>query len=178
MRIRRFARPYARAIMDVPGTPRVADALRLELTRFEAARHAAADLQQVYANPGIDTASKLAITQTIATKLGLSELAVRVLDVLIRNHRINNLDAILAALAAYIHAAENVLVAEVRSAHHLQPAEVSSLQSTLEQRFGKRVELELTTDPTLLGGFVAKVGSEIYDASVVGKIEKFRASLG
>jgi F0F1-type ATP synthase delta subunit len=35
----------------------------------------------------------------------------------------------------------------------------------------------VTPDATLLGGFVARVGSEIYDASVVGKIDKFRESL-
>jgi F0F1-type ATP synthase delta subunit len=33
------------------------------------------------------------------------------------------------------------------------------------------------TDPKLLGGFVVRIGSEIWDASVVGKINKFRESL-
>ena len=30
----------------------------------------------------------------------------------------------------------------------------------------------------VLGGFVAQIGSEVYDASVAGKINKFRESLG
>jgi uncharacterized membrane protein required for colicin V production len=42
---------------------------------------------------------------------------------------------------------------------------------------GKRVEVRVTTDPALLGGFVARIGSEVYDASVSGKIHKFRESL-
>ena len=54
---------------------------------------------------------------------------------------------------------------------------MAELRRTLEKRFGQRVEVEITTDPRLLGGFVAKVGSEVYDASVIGKIDKFRGSL-
>jgi len=36
--IRRFARPYARAIMDVVQSPEKANAIRYELARFEQAR--------------------------------------------------------------------------------------------------------------------------------------------
>ena len=71
----------------------------------------------------------------------------------------------------------NVAIADVRSAHKLSEQEIAQLRKTLEQKFGKRVEVRLETDPSLLGGFVAKVGSEIFDASVAGKIHKFREQL-
>ena len=175
--IRRFARPYARAIMDVTGKPEVASALLRELEQFESARHSAQDLADLYRNPGIDAASKTAITATIARKLGLTELAERVLDVLIRNHRINDLQAIIDALAQSVREAMGVVAAQVRAAHRLSTDEVAALQRTLQQKAGRPVEMEVTTDPTLLGGFVARIGSEIYDASVAGKIEKFRTTL-
>ena len=43
--IRRFARPYARAIMDVAGSPEKAATLRDELTQFEQVRKSSSDLQ-------------------------------------------------------------------------------------------------------------------------------------
>ena len=43
--IRRFARPYARAIMDVAQTPEKAAALRDEMTVFEQVRKSSTDLQ-------------------------------------------------------------------------------------------------------------------------------------
>ena len=98
--IRRFARPYARAIMDVVGSPEKADALRYELARFDQARKASPELQELYANPGIEPDQKLQITKSIAKRLGLSDMAVRVLDVLTRNHRMNGLDAVVEAAAA------------------------------------------------------------------------------
>jgi len=175
--IRRFARPYARAIMDVAKTPQAAAAVRDELARFEQARAGARDLQELYANPGFDAETKLKITRTIAGKLGIGDLSSRVLEVLIRNHRVNNLGSIVEALAEMIRNATGTLAAEVRAAHHLTPDEEAALARTLEQKFGSKIEVTVITDPALLGGFVAKVGSEVFDASVAGKINRFRESL-
>jgi F-type H+-transporting ATPase subunit delta len=175
--IRRFARPYARAIMDVTQTPQVAGALLAELRRFDQALRSSGELQLLYRNPGIDIPAKLAITEKIASRLGLTPMAVKVLEILVRNHRANEVGAINDALSMMINKELGVVVAEVRSAHRLEADEVRDLQATLERKVGKKVELELTTDPTLLGGFVAKIGSEIWNASVSGKIDKFRASL-
>lgn len=175
--IRRFARPYARAIMDIVQSPEAASKLRDELAAFEKVRQSAGDLQELYANPGFEPEAKIQVSAEIARRLGLSDLAVKVVSLLIRNHRINDLGAIVAALSAMIRMATNTVAAEVRTASQPSPAEIESLRETLETKFGRKVEMDVTVDPTLLGGFVARVGSEIYDASVVGKIEKFRASL-
>jgi F-type H+-transporting ATPase subunit delta len=175
--IRRFARPYARAVIDEAGSPQKANNIRAELTRFEQALRIAADLRELYANPGIELDTKFKVTHTIATRLGLSELSGKVLEVLIRNHRINDLDAIVEALAEYINDALGIAVAEVRSAGRLSEQEVAELRKALEKKVGRRVEVRVTTDESLLAGFVAKIGSEVYDASVVGKINKFRSQL-
>jgi F-type H+-transporting ATPase subunit delta len=175
--VRRFARPYARAIIDVAGSADAANKLRGELMPFAAALRTAADLRDLYSNPGIDLDTKLEITRRLASKMKASELAQKVLEVLVRNHRINDLEGILAALAAYVNNMLGVAVAEVRTAKHLTPDEMEELARVLGKKTGKRVELDVRTDPTLLGGFVAKIGSQIYDASVIRKIDRFRESL-
>lgn len=175
--IRRFARPYARAIMDTVKSPEKAATLRDELTAFEKARKSSPDLQQMYANPGFDFDSKHKVTAAIASHLGLSDLAVRLLDVLIRNRRINDLGAIVAGLATMIREATGTTAAEVRSASELSPKEQGELRAMLERKVGGKVDIDVSVDPALIGGFVAKIGSEVFDASVSGKIEKFRASL-
>jgi F-type H+-transporting ATPase subunit delta len=175
--IRRFARPYARAIMDAAGTPQKANELRGELLGFAKAVRTSQELRDLYANPAVDQESKLAVTRKLAKKLGASELATRTLEVLVRFHRINDIDAILAALASYVNAALGVAVAEVRSAKSLSPEEIQQLAGTLSRKVGRKVELDIRTDPALLGGFVVKIGSEIWDASVAGKINRFRESL-
>jgi len=176
--IRRFARPYARAVMDVVGDAQRGAALLDELRRFEQTRKVAPELHELYANPGIDAATKTNVTRAVAQRLGLSDMAVKVLDVLLRNHRINDLGAINEALAELIRAATGTVAAEVRAAQQPTPAELEELRRTLEKKVGRKVEVDVSVDPSLLGGFVAKIGSEVYDASVAGKINKFRESLG
>lgn len=176
--IRRFARPYARAIMDIAGSPATANDVRLQLEQFDAQRRKSVELQDLYANPGIENDVKLKITEQIAQRIGIPPgLAINILGVLIQNHRINDLGAITDALAQYVNTALQIAVADVRTAHELDQDEQNQLRQTLEKKLGKKVELRLATDPALLGGFVAQVGSEIWDASVAGKINKFRASL-
>jgi F-type H+-transporting ATPase subunit delta len=73
-----------------------------------------------------------------------------------------------------IHQSTGVAVAEVRTAHELQPEEKDILRQSLERRFGRKIELRLSTDPSLLGGFVAQIESEVYDASVNGQLGRIR----
>ncbi|HEX8252105.1 MAG TPA: ATP synthase F1 subunit delta [Thermoanaerobaculia bacterium] len=174
--IRRFARPYARAIMDAAGSPQNASALRGELMIFANALRSSRELHDLYANP-VDEATKLTITRPLASKMNASELATRTLEVLVQHHRINDIDAIVQALGAYVNAALGIAIAEVRTAKPLGHDEIQQLAETLSAKVGKKVELDIKTDPELLGGFVVRIGSEIWDASVVGKINKFRASL-
>jgi F-type H+-transporting ATPase subunit delta len=175
--VRRFARPYAKAILGVAGSAQNASKVRGELLPFAKTLHNSVELQEVYSNPGIDLDAKLAITKRVASKMKISELGEKVLEVLVRNHRINDLESILAAVAAYTNATLGIAVAEVRSAKSLTPEEMDQLADVLGKKVGKRVELDVRTDPTLLAGFIAKIGSEIYDASAVRKIDRFRESL-
>jgi F-type H+-transporting ATPase subunit delta len=174
---RRFARPYARAILDVAGSPEKANTVRAELARFEQVRASASDLAGLYVNPGIDAESKLKVTHAIASRLGLGQTTGRVLEILIQNHRINDLGSIIEALAQYVNEALGIAVATVRAAQKLSEQEVNDLRKTLEKKTGKRVEVRVSEDPSLLGGFVVRIGSEIWDASVAGKINRFRESL-
>lgn len=177
MMVRRFARPYARAIIEVAGSAEKANALRGELMRFEAALRESPELRNVYANPGIDMQTKLDLTKTLASRMKLSELAARAAEVLVRFNRMNDVGPILEAMAAYVNEALGIARIEVRSAKILTPDEMTQLATTLGRKVGKKVELDVTTDPALLGGFVARIGSEVWDASVSGKISRFKESL-
>lgn len=175
--IRRFARPYAKALSEVIPSP--AETLKIfqELERFETVRAGSPELANLFEHPGIDLQTKRSVTAAVGKKMNMSEMGLRVLEVLARNHRINQLAAILEAWKELINRAQGVAVAQVRVAHQLSGAEAERLQKTLEDKLGRRVELQVSVDPGLLGGFVARVDSEIYDASVVGRIEKFRTAL-
>lgn len=175
--IRRFARPYARAMMEI--VPSSADSRKLlaETEQFERIRRSSDELAEVFANPAIDVDEKIAVMTKISEKLTLTPLTIKFLDVLIRNHRLNDLGPINDAWRQMINAADGVSVAAVRAAHPLSTEEEGRLRTALETKTGSKIELSVTTDPTLLAGFVAQVGSEVWDASVSGQIDKLKSSL-
>lgn len=175
--IRRFARPYAKAMMDIVKSPQDGRKLHDELLGFERARSSSRELAELFATPAIDAEKKVAVARAIATRIELSELSSKLVDVLVRHHRINQLSSVLEAWKAMLDTAMGVSVAEVRSAQDLSETEQGELRRTLEVKFDRKIELQLNTDPSLLGGFVAKVGSEVYDASVKGQLQRFRDSL-
>lgn len=175
--IRRFARPYAKAMMEITVTPERAEAVHAEVSRFEKTRSGSRELADLLDNPATDAGAKRGVVAEIGRRLELSELALKFLDVLVGNHRINDLGSILEAWGALINEATGVVVAEVRSAEALDDEAEKRLSGVLGKRLGRRVRIEARTDPSLLGGFVAKIGSEIYDASVVGRIKKIRQAI-
>ena len=175
--IRRFATPYARALAEIVPAPDEAQKLVDGLRQFEKARAASPELMGIFANPGVQLETKLAIVNRLAQRLALPDLGVRVLEVLVRNQRINDLQSVLDAWQKTINDQLGVAVAEVRTAHELNAAESERLRSALEKKFGRRMQLKVQTDPSLIAGFVAQVGSDVYDASTAGQISKFRQSL-
>ncbi len=67
--------------------------------------------------------------------------------------------------------------ASVRSAVALAPADKQRLGTRLEEILGKRILVEEQVDQSLLGGFVAQVGSLILDGSLDGQLARMRERL-
>jgi F-type H+-transporting ATPase subunit delta len=158
--------------MEIVPSIEEAQKMHAQISQLEKARAASSELGAALANPAVPLNSKIAIVQQLATRLDIPPVGQRVLEVLVRNNRINQLGSILEAWRESINRASGVAMANVRSAHQLSSAEEEELRRALEAKTGKRIDLHVETDPSLLGGFVAKIGSEVFDASVAGRLER------
>ena len=67
--------------------------------------------------------------------------------------------------------------AEVTSARDLDDAEKRSLEAQVQNLTGKKVKASYSRDRSILGGAVIKVGSTIYDGSVLGQLHEIRKQL-
>ena len=56
--------------------------------------------------------------------------------------------------------------AEVTSAHPLSDDQVAALKQQLRTRLGRDVAIDLSVDPSLLGGLVVRIGSQMIDSSI------------
>ena len=53
----------------------------------------------------------------------------------------------------------------------------ASLKNTLTQRYGAGLNFSFHTNPTLLGGMRIRVGSDVYDGTVSGRLKQLEESL-
>lgn len=92
--------------------------------------------------------------------------------------RIGLLPGVLREYHALCLEAENAAEGVVRSARPLPDGEAERLAAALCRKHGKsRVELRRETDPSLLGGFVLRLGDTVYEKSVRGMLGGLRRSL-
>lgn len=107
-----------------------------------------------------------------------------------QNESINNLIALLAAnkrlmllpeiSALYeVHRAEQekTLDVEVSSYSNLSKTQQERLVESLSQRLQRKVSLNISIDPSLLGGAVIRAGDLVIDGSVRGKLNKLSTGL-
>jgi F-type H+-transporting ATPase subunit delta len=65
----------------------------------------------------------------------------------------------------------------VRSAVPLTDDQRDRLAKALEDATGKRVEIKVVVDPSVLGGIVAQVGDTVIDGSVRRRLDQLKNAL-
>jgi F-type H+-transporting ATPase subunit delta len=90
--------------------------------------------------------------------------------------RARDLPAIIDELVKLSAASGNKEVAEVRSAVALSDDQKQRLVAALEAKTGKKVELKVVIDPTVLGGLVAHVGDTVIDGSVKSRLQQLHTA--
>ncbi len=75
------------------------------------------------------------------------------------------------------NAQEGAADAVITSAFELSHAQVAELLSTLEKKFGRKLNPTVTVDPSLIGGVRVVVGDEVLDTSVRAKLQQMHVAL-
>ncbi len=175
--IERFARPYADALFSVADSTDDVAAIRRELGGFAQAMADAPSLGQMVANPGIPREAKEATLQELAGKMGLGRITSNLLETLLRNQRLPQLGAVLDAIDDRLDRSLGIMRATVTSASQLSGDQEARLKELLESKLGAKVEIDVTVDASLLGGFVAQIGSDRYDVSLKGELDRMASHL-
>jgi len=117
------------------------------------------------------------IAVALAKKVGCGKLVQDFVGLVAERGRMDHLGEITEAYRALVDEELGQARARVRSAVPLTEEEKRQLGSRLEQALGKRILVEEHVDSTLLGGFVAQVGSLILDGSLDGQLARMRERL-
>lgn len=96
--------------------------------------------------------------------------------VIMQGHLFAIKEIIKASIAAYNEKLKKE-IAIVISPFTLERSYVERLKNVLKAMRQREVEIESQIDPSLIGGFIVKVGSTVYDNSLRGQLQLLRAEL-
>jgi F-type H+-transporting ATPase subunit delta len=168
---------YAQAVFELAKEAKALDAVEQDFIRFGAAWRESADLRAAARSPLIDPDVKAAALAAVAAKLEMSDLGRNLVGVAAQNRRAAELPAIAAAYRALVARERGARQVEIVSARPLGPGEKAAIVDTLGKQLGAKVEAETSVDDSLIGGFVVRVGSRQFDASVKAKLDALRLAL-
>lgn len=169
-----IARPYAEAAFklarELDQLPAWSDALS------RLATVAGTDVaRELVSNPGVSDDRLAILLADVAGELSAEQR--NFVQVLATNERFPVMGEIASQFEILRHAHEGVLDAHVGSAYPLTDEQLGEIVATLEARFGRKVQATVKVEPALIGGVSIRIGDEVMDASVRGKLAKLAGAL-
>lgn len=172
------AKRYAKALFALAKEQSRLEAVGRELETVIEVFDGNRELREFLGRPGTPTASKRETVARIAARLELSKLVRDFVALLAMRGRVGHLREIGTAYAEFLDADRGRVRARVRTVVPLTDAERAALAARLRQAVGgSEVIIEEVVDTTLLGGFVAQVGSMVLDGSLDGRLARIRERL-
>jgi F-type H+-transporting ATPase subunit delta len=107
----------------------------------------------------------------------VSDATLVLLREAVRLPRGRRLDLVAEELAELAAARRQRSIARVTTPVRLTPAQEERLRATLGRLYGRPMSLQVELDEALLGGLVVRVGGEIIDGSVAGRLAAARREL-
>jgi F-type H+-transporting ATPase subunit delta len=100
------------------------------------------------------------------------ETTASFLRVLLKNQRLSQLRDIVERFGQVLDERSGIVAAHVTTARPIPEDLRRSLHETLTAATGRKVRLSFTTDESIIGGLVARIGSTIFDGSVQSQLDR------
>ena len=173
-----IATRYGRALVDVVISSNADGAKVLHgLREIEALIQSSAELRTMLQSPAVSPARKRAVMQRLLEPMGLTDKVRNFMNVVIDHRRSHDFPRIVDAYEQLLDERLGFVSADVRSAAELNDSQRQAIEAEVSRLAGKKAKLKFSTDPALIGGVVARVGSTVYDGSVRGQLDRLRTKL-
>jgi F-type H+-transporting ATPase subunit delta len=154
----------------------LADTVMTDLTTIADAFRSSPELNNVLEHPSIPLSEKRKILVELFSGR-CQDLTLRLLELLLDKRRITLLPAIEHEYHALLNARKNIVSASLVCADQLSENALADIKARLAEHVGSHLELSVNVDPSLIGGVVLKLGDQVIDGSLKGKLASLERSL-
>ena len=172
------ANRYARALLDVAIKEQAdLDAIDRDLAQFAQMFTDHPALAKVLLNPAVPLPRKRAAIADLLALAKPSPILGKLITLLADRDRLVLIPDLLLAYRDRLFDYRKVVRAEITTATPLPDGRAATIEQRLAQATGSKVLLSTRTDPSIIGGVVARIGSTVYDGSVTRQLERMRERL-
>jgi F-type H+-transporting ATPase subunit delta len=169
-----IARPYAEALYKSAAGAAAETLIEQLQSLADVARHP--DMLRMADNPKV-TASQVIEVITGVAKTALDAKVANLLRAVVDNGRLAALPEIAMQFNALVKARSGTADATIESAFPIDAAQLPQVVTSLEKRFGRKLNASVVVNPALIGGIRVVIGDEVLDTSVRARLEKMRLAL-
>lgn len=171
-----IAKKYSKALLsstDISDIPKIVEEMKAFAELLETNRQ----LKLLFAGQIFSEDEKGKAFAALQPLLEMSAGTEKFLQLIILHGHLSAIKEVIAASINVYNEAEKKATAVVISPVALDTSYTDRLKTALKELTKKDVDIESEVDPSLLGGFIVKVGSTIYDSSIKGQLRMLKAEL-
>ena len=177
MRNLAIARRYAKALLLIAKEDGQTETYREELQTVVDLFQQHPALDQAVNNPLHDIEARRKVLATIVERLNVSGTLTSFLTLLFDKRRFGFLDSINENYQKMADELKGVARASLVAATELPAETIEKIRTTLSQKTGKDIILEVEQDPALIGGIVTRIGDLVLDGSIRTQLLNMRETL-
>jgi F-type H+-transporting ATPase subunit delta len=169
---------YASALFELALEEKALDSVKADLEKFDAMLAESSDLERLVRSPVFSADDKLKALSAILDKAGIKGLAANFLRVLTTNRRLFAVSDVVRGYRALVARHRGEVTAQVTVAEKLSDKNLAALKDALKSKTaGKDIDLDVKIDPSIIGGLIVKVGSQMVDSSLRTKLNSIKLAM-
>jgi F-type H+-transporting ATPase subunit delta len=171
----RAAIRYAKAILDLANSKGVAEAVNNDMKSIASAIDTNIELSTFIQNPTTKVEVKeSALLEIFANVNGVTK---GLFHLLFENKRFEILEAIALEYKKLFDESNGVETAKVTTAIPMDAALEAKVLAKITTLSDKKITIENIVDPSIIGGFILRIGDQQYNASVANRLQVLKREL-
>ena len=135
------------------------------------------DLARFFASPVIAADDQVRALTAVLERVAIGGLTANLVKLAAKNRRAFVVPDMLTSFMALAAKERGERIAVVTSAEPLSDAQTAALKEALAQKAGGSVALETHVDPSLIGGLIVQLGSQMIDTSLRTRLSGLRLAM-
>ena len=135
------------------------------------------DFNKVLKSPVISRSDQSQIINSILKKIPVSDEVIKFFSVICQNGRSTIIDRICLRFIEMEVKFKGEVRAELLSTNPQSEMELNKIKEIIKESLGTDVSLVSKVDPSIIGGYILKIGSVMLDGSVKSKLQGLRVSM-